>query len=221
MSANECRGRSEGQERGQPRWPRRGDTVLRGPQGRSGGVSGQVMGSGQWGRLGLSPVTLRAGRRSSQPLAKAAPWSNGNFYEQVKSSGFFFFPLKRYFSPSSHDSRGICSPTAAFSMRHPLVSCLSREGSGAIQGIPAAACSPARELAGTSRGGTEGARRVVPGRSCPLGCSQPGSSRREKLTLIRRGGWQLRGETGGRARPLPFRPLTRGALETLGSGSGE
>lgn len=108
--------------------------------------------------LGLSLVTLRAGRCSSPPPVTAALRSNGNFYAKVKSSGLFFFPLKRYFSPSSHHSRGICSPTAAFSMRHPLLFCLSREGSGAMPGIPAAPCPAAR-------------KRWWQRWLCPLGCA--------------------------------------------------
>lgn len=44
VSANERPGRSEGQERGQPRWPRRGDTIPEGTPGTVWGVSGQAMG---------------------------------------------------------------------------------------------------------------------------------------------------------------------------------
>lgn len=158
VSPNECPGRSEGQERGQPQWPHGDDTV---PEGTPGTVCGLGAGDGLGAVgtvvpvLGLSPVTLRA-----RPPVKAAPRSNGNFYEKVKSSGFP--PLKRYFSPGSRHPRGICSPTAAFSMRHPLVSCLSREGSRAI---PAAArCTRAgRDEPRWHRGTPWGrARGVVP-----------------------------------------------------------
>lgn len=149
VSPNERTG-SEGLERGQPWWPRGGGTI---PEGTPGTVWGLGAGDGLRAVgtavpvLGLSPSPSELG---GAPVT-AAPRSNGNFYEKVKSSGFSFFPLKRCFSPSSHHSRGICSPTVAFSMRLPLLSGLSREGSGAIPGMWAAA-SPAAHNGGASAG---------------------------------------------------------------------
>lgn len=168
--------------------------------------------------LGLSPIALGAGRCSSPPPVMAAPRSNGNFYAVkwkflCESEIFraFFFPLKRYFSPSSHHSRGICSPTTAFSMRHPLLFCLSREGSGAIPGIPGQLPAPWH----TSGGGSAGcARWVVPVRELPARQWPRGETRLNPEGRPRAGA----GRDGGRARPLPFRPLTHEGLETLRCG---
>lgn len=100
VSPNERTGRSEGLERGQPRWPRGVTPSQRGPWGRlrAMGTVAPV--------LGLSHVTLGAGRCSSPPPVTAALRSNGNFYAVkwkflCESEIFraFFFPLKGIFPP--------------------------------------------------------------------------------------------------------------------------
>lgn len=112
-------------------------------EGTPGTIWGLRAGSGSSSpSAGAVPVTLRA---LTAPV-RAAPWSGGNFYEKVKSSGFF--PPIKVFSPLVITQRGTCSPPHTFSMRHPLLSCLSREGSRAILGSPAPASATTGEQAG-------------------------------------------------------------------------
>lgn len=133
-------------------------------EGTPGTIWGLRTGSGSSSPgAGAVPVTLRA---LTAP-ERAAPWSGRNFYEKVKSSGFFP-PLKKVFSPLVITWRGTCSPPT-FSMRHPLLSCLCREGSRAMLGSPAPASATTGEQAGLSN---IMVALLEASRLCPFRCSQ-------------------------------------------------
>lgn len=168
------------------------DTSLEGTPGTSWGLRAGS-GSSRPGAGGV-PVILRA---LTGPV-RAAPWSDKNFYEKVKSSGFFS-PPKKVFSPLVITQRGTCFPPT-FSMRHPLPSCLSREGSRAVLGSPAAAGATTGEGAGPSDTTVAllGASRL-----CPFRCPQQSSARRE-TTFIQRDRQRLRDQMGDEVScPLP------------------
>lgn len=79
----------QGQEQGQLQWPR-SDTSLEGTPGTIWGL--RVGSRSSRPGAGTVPVPLRALR---VPV-RAALWSDGNFCEKAKSSGFFS-PTKRCF----------------------------------------------------------------------------------------------------------------------------
>lgn len=167
------------QEQGQLQWPHRVSLEQ---------IPGTVWGPG----AGAFPVTLRA------LTVRAAPWSGGNFSEKVKSSGFFFPPEEGVFPTSHHSERNIFPLT--FSMRRPLLSCLSREDSRAMLGSTA----PASAMTGGQVGLSDtivallGATRL-----CPFRCSQQGNARGE-TTLIQRDRQRLQDQMGDEvSRPLP------------------